>query len=141
MGSNRARRGGEPSGKVKTTTLIVGLLVGLAFSFLIGITAGARGVGSIYPQMNLIAKPFVCTAGEMTHSQSISTGATATYYSAQWFCVNRESGERKEIDPTLVFVAAGIVYGLVFFAILLVIVYIYWNSRIGPAKNGGLRLW
>ena len=141
MGKRRSADRSTPVGKVKRSTLAIGVIVGLTFSLLMGITAGARGFGSMYPQMNLITKPFVCAGGEMTYSRSVSSGATASYYSAQWFCVDRESGERKEIDPTLVFVLAGIVYGLVFFAVLLVIAYVYWNSSIGPAKNDGLRLW
>ena len=140
MGNRRSPDRSTPVGKVKRSILAIGVIVGLTFSLLMGITAGARGFGSMYPEMNLIAKPLVCSGGEMTYSRSVSTGATATYDSTQWFCVN-ESGERKEIDPTMLFVLAGIVYGLVFFAVLFVIVYLYWNSSIGPAKNGGPALW
>ena len=50
------------------------------------------------------------------------------------------SGATQELDRDTVFYSAGPIYGLVFFALLLVIVYIYWNSSIGPAKNDGLRL-
>ena len=126
---------------VRKSTLAIALVVGLAFSMLMGIIAGARGLGSIYPQLNLIAKPFVCAGGEMSYSRSVSEVGSATYYSAQWYCADSAGAERKEIDPNYIFVTAGLPYGLAFFALLLAITYLYWNSSIGPAKNGGSDLW
>jgi hypothetical protein len=122
-------------GTVKKSTLAIGMVVALAFSLIMGVTAIARGFGSIYPHLNLVAKPFVCGAGEMTHSRSVSDIGPATYYSARWYC------EGAEIDATQVFLFAGIPYGLLLFAILLLITYLYWNSSVGPAKNGGPLLW
>lgn len=99
-----------------------------------------KRIGSIYPQLNLVAKPFVCPGGEMTYSQSMSTVGSASYYSSQWYCANT-AGDRKEIDPNDIFESAGLIFGLTFFAGLLAITYFYWNSNIGPAKNGGPDLW
>lgn len=128
-------------GKVRKSTLVIGLGIGLAFSILIGVTAGAMGFGSIYPQLNLIAKPFACPGKQMSYSQQVSEIGTATYYTAKWFCVDERSGVKTEVEPNTVFLYAGVFYGLVFFALLFVITYFYWNSSIGPAKNGGPRLW
>src|SRR5688572_27549164 len=94
----RKPRGSETTRTLRRSTLIIGMIIGLAFSLIMGITAGARGLGSIYPQLNLVTKPFVCAGGEMTYSRSVSDIGSATYYSARWFCVNRESNERTEID-------------------------------------------
>ena len=41
--------------KVKTSSLITWLVVGLVFSIFIGITGGAMGLGSRFPQLNLVA--------------------------------------------------------------------------------------
>lgn len=127
--------------KLKTSTLIVGIGVGLAFSILMGVTGGAMGLGSIYPHLNLIAEPLVCHGTNMSYSRRASEIATATYYTAEWFCVDEKTGARTELEPNAVFLYAGIFYGLVFFVLMVVITYIYWNSSIGPAKNDGLRLW
>jgi hypothetical protein len=127
--------------KVKTSSLITWLIVGFIFSIFMGVTAGSRGLGSRFPQLNLIASPFVCANGEMSYTQNVSEIGSATYWSATWFCVDEQSGAKQELDPNTVFLVAGPFYGLVFFVVLLIIVYLYWNSSIGPAKNDGLRLW
>lgn len=119
--------------KVKTKSLIISVLVGFTFSIFIGITGISIGLGSIYPQLNLIAKPFVCPSQEMTFTQNVSEIGSDTYWSATWFC-----GETKLEN---IFLYAGSIYGLIFFAIVLVIIYLYWHSSIGPAKNDGLHLW
>jgi hypothetical protein len=127
--------------KVKTSSLILWLMVGLIFSMIIGVIGGARGYGSRYPQLNLIAKPFVCPGQQMAYTQNVSQIGSATYWSAVWFCVDENSGVKTELDQNMVFLITGPFYGLVFFVVLLLIVYLYWNSSIGPAKNDGLRLW
>src|SRR5687768_12265057 len=127
--------------KLKKSTLIIGLMIGLAFSIVIGVTGGAIGLGSLYPQLNLVAKPVVCPVGEMSYSQNVSAIGTATYYTAKWFCTDTRSGEKTEIDPNSIFFSSGLVFGLIVFAILILITYLYWNSGVGPAKNGGPLLW
>ena len=120
---------------------MVGMLIIFAFSIVLGITAGAMGLGSIYPQLNSIAQPIACPGQAMSHSQQISEIGTATYYTAKWYCVDEKTGERSELSSNTVALIAGPFYGVVIFAILLVIVYLYWNSSVGPAKNGGPQLW
>jgi hypothetical protein len=77
----------------------------------------------------------------MSYTQNVSEIGSATYWSATWFCVDERSGAKQELDSNTVFLVAGPFYGLAFFVVLLIIVYLYWNSSIGPAKNDGLRLW
>jgi hypothetical protein len=127
--------------KLKRSTLIVGIVVELIFSIFMGMTAGARGLGSLYPQLNLSARPFVCPGGHMSYTQHVSEIGSDTYWSATWFCVDEQSGAQQELDSTMVFLYASPVYSLVFFALLLLITYVYWYSSIGPAKNDGLELW
>jgi hypothetical protein len=106
-----------------------------------GITAGARGLGSFFPQLNIVAKPFVCPDGTMTYAQHVSEVGTATEWSAKWFCVDERSGARTELDHDSVVLYASPLYILVFLAAFLGITWLYWYSSVGPAKNNGLELW
>jgi hypothetical protein len=127
--------------KIKTSTLILGIFAELIFSVFMGITAGARGLGSLYPALNLVAKPFVCPDSQMSYTQNVSEIGSDTYWTGRWFCVDERTAVKTELDPTRVFLFASPLYSLVFFAVLLIITYVYWNSSIGPAKNDGLYLW
>ena len=127
--------------KVKRSALMLGILVELIFSIFMGATAGARGLGSLYPQLNIVAKPFVCPNSPMSYTQHISEIGSDTYWSATWFCADEGSGVKTELDSNKVFLSASPLYSFAFFALLLTITYAYWNSSIGPAKNDGLQLW
>lgn len=121
--------------KIKPSSLVIGLAVGFLFSTFIGIIGISRGLGSIYPQLNKIAKPFVCPSQQMTYAQHITEIGSETYWSTTWFCAEIE------IASNTISLYAGLFYGLILFVILLILVYVYWNSSIGPAKNDGLYLW
>jgi len=141
MSRGAKRRDDRPPKKLRKTTLAI-LLIGIfAFSLVLGIAGFAIGFGSIYPQMNLIAQPIACPGLTMTHSQQILEVGTATYYATKWYCVDGKTGERSEVRGNAVALIAGPVYGMVIFVILLAIVYLYWYSSVGPAKNGGPDLW
>jgi hypothetical protein len=127
--------------KVKTSTLIIGLTVGFIFSIFLGITAGSMGLGSRFPGLNLIAAPFLCPGGKMSYTQHVTEIGTATYWTADWFCVEGGSGAKADLDPNKVHVVVGSFYGLLIFLMLLGLTHLYWNSSMGPAKNDGLRLW
>lgn len=126
--------------KVKRSTLMLGIIVELIFSVFMDVTAGARGLGSLYPQLNIVAKPFVCPNRPMSYTQHVSEIGSDTYWSATWFCGDEVSGAA-ELDSNDVFLSASPFYSLVFFAVLAIITFVYWNSSIGPAKNDGLQLW
>lgn len=127
--------------KLKTSTLVLGIIAELIFSIFMGVTAGARGLGSLYPQLNVTAKPFLCPDNPMSYTQHVSEIGSDTYWSASWFCVDQQSGGKTELSPGTVFRYASPFYSIVFFAVGLILTYVYWNSSIGPAKNDGLRLW
>jgi hypothetical protein len=127
--------------KVKTSTLILGIIAEFIFSAFMGLTAGARGLGSLYPVLNLGAQPFACPNSQMSYTQNVSQLGSDTYWTGRWFCVDEQSGMRTELEPDTVFLYASPLYIIVFFAVLLIITYVYWNSSIGPAKNDGLHLW
>lgn len=133
---------GQGSAAALPKSALAGLLVGLlAFAILIGVTGVAMGIGSIYPGVNLIASPIACPGRHLASSQQVTRVGTVTYYTATWSCTNDSTGERSPIDPSTVHLTAGAIYGLALFGILLLVLVLYWNSSIGPAKNDGRRLW
>ena len=140
MAAQKKPAGKQPR-KIRTSTLVFGIVVELIFSIIFGITAGARGLGTLYPQLNLVASPFVCPHGSMSSAQSKNETGTGTEWSARWFCVDDQTGARSEIDHTSVILYASPIYILLFFVTLLVITYVYWNSSVGPARNDDLHLW
>jgi hypothetical protein len=127
--------------KLKPALLVIGIVVELIFAIIMGYTAGARGFGSFFPQLNLTASPFVCPNGSMSYTQNVSEDRTGTEYSAKWFCVDEQTGAPTALDSDTVFLYASPLYILFFFAAFLAITYMYWYSSVGPAKNDGLHLW
>jgi hypothetical protein len=127
--------------KVKKSSLVIGFLAALIVSIFLGITGGAMGFGSRYPQFNLITAPFLCPGRQMSYTQHVTEIGTATYWTATWFCEDEGSDIKTELDSDTVFMYASPFYSLVFLVLLLVIVYVYWNSSVGPAKSDGLHLW
>lgn len=86
---------------LKRSTLAILLFAAFCFSMFLGVTAGAMGLGSIYPQLNSIAQPVACPGHTMTHSQQVSEIGTTTYYAAKWFCVD-ENDDRTEISSNTI---------------------------------------
>lgn len=121
--------------------MIVSLIALFVFSAFLGVVGGAIGLASIYPQINMFAQPLACPGQTLTHTQQISEIGSATYYAAAWYCVDPQTSERTEASAMTVYLAAGLLHGLIVFAALTGLTYLYWNSSVGPAKNDGLRLW
>ena len=128
---------------LKKTSLAVLLIVLIAFSVFLGITAGAIGLGSIYPQINTIAQPVACPGRTMSHSQQISEIGTATYYAAKWYCVDEQTGERSEVSGNTVALISGPVYGVVIFLILFAVfvVALVEGLRLPLRESPIWRLW
>jgi hypothetical protein len=126
--------------KVKTSSLIIGIAVELLFAIFMGLTTGP-GIGSHYPQLNLVAKPFICPNGQMSHTNQLLERYDETWWDATWYCEEKGSNAKTELERDAVFLYASPLYMVLYFASFLIITYMYWNSSIGPAKNGGPRLW
>lgn len=128
--------------KVKRSSLIIGIAAELLFAVIMGYTAGAAGLGALYPPaLELVTSPFVCANGQMTHTQHRSQIGSTTYTSVSFFCTDKDSGIKTELDLETVIRYGTPFYSLLFFAIFLVLTYLYWYSSVGPAKNDGLLLW
>ena len=126
--------------KVKTSSLIIGLIVELLIAIFMGFTTGPS-LGSHYPQLNLVAKPFVCPNGQMSYTINRFNGMTKPIGTPTCYCEEEGSNAKTELDSNIVFHYASPLYIVLYFAAFLIFTYVYWNSSIGPAKNDGLRLW
>jgi hypothetical protein len=95
--------------KDKTST-IIGFLASIFF----GIVVFSIGLGSAFPSINLIAKPFVCPNGQMTFDKNVSQPMPGeTYTTINWYCTDESSGENTELEYSSIFSFAGIIYGIV----------------------------
>lgn len=92
------------------TSTIIGFLASIFF----GVVAISIGLGSAFPSINLIAKPFVCPNGQMTFDKNVSQPMPGeTYATINWYCTDDSSGESVELAYSSIFSFAGIIYGIV----------------------------
>jgi hypothetical protein len=95
-----------------------------------GITVGSIGIGAVFPSANIIAKPFVCPAGQMQvltqdyHPSPVETVTTLT-----WYCVDESTGSKTEIGLFPMSLYAGAIYGLLLFLIVLLVMVLQANRR------------
>jgi hypothetical protein len=109
-----------------TAGTIVGAVSVFVWSIFMGVTAGSIGIGALFPQMNLIAKPFVCPNGQMTLTEFTTQPLpTTTYTQLNWYCVDKLTGTKTELDIFPMSLYAGSFYGFVLFLIIAVV----WSVR------------
>ncbi len=122
---------GESIVKIKTSTLIwFGILLWCLF---MGITAISMGLGSLFPSMNLIVRPFVCPNGQAeVDSQSYQISPVETVTTLTWYCVDEASGARTKLNPLVINLYAGLIYGSLLFVVILVAWYFY--RKWDPSK-------
>lgn len=118
--------------KLKTGT-IVWLVVGFIWSIFMGVTAVSIGLGSMFPQLDLVAKPFVCPNGEMRYEEIVSNPLPGTTYSqTNWYCVDDRTEQTTPLGIFPMSLYAGVFYGLLIFGAGLAIWYFY--SKWDPTK-------
>lgn len=100
---------------------ILGAALGLfAISFFCGFIVFAIGFGSLFPQMNQVARPFVCGDQTLEVKQYVSHYRPGeTSWTIQAFCVTAAGNK---VDRTgWVQFTAGLIYSIVPFIILVVL--------------------
>jgi hypothetical protein len=118
--------------KIESGSLIWGIGV-FVWSIFMGITAIAIGVGAVLPSINQIAAPFACPNGQMRFEQESSNPLPGTTYTlTYWSCQNNATGETIELEIFPMVFYSGTVYGLLVFAVVVVIWYIR-NRRSSSA--------
>ena len=119
--------------KINTST-IIWLIVGFIWSWFMGITAVSLGLGSLFPAINMVAKPFVCQGGQMVNnSQNYRVSPVENVTTLTWYCVDIHSGAKTELNPFIINVYAGSFYGLLIIVAVLIILYFY--RRWGSSKE------
>ena len=93
-------------------------IFGLIFCVFMGYTGVSLGFGAAYPPLNLVAKPFVCSNGEMQYQQkSINPLPGRTYTMARWQCTD-SSGNSAPVSNAHIAVYSGLIYGTGLFVLL-----------------------
>jgi hypothetical protein len=119
--------------KINTRT-IIWFIVGFIWCWFMGITAVSLGLGSLFPAMNTVAKPFVCPGGQMEiNPQNYQVSPVENVTTLTWYCVDIHSGAKTELNLFIINFYAGSFYGLLIIVAALIILYLY--RRWDPSKE------
>ena len=119
--------------KIKSSK-IIGLL-GFAWSIFMGVTFVSLGLGALYPPLNKISQPFVCSRGRMDFEEASSNpmpGTTVTQIG--WYCVDRASDTKTKISEAPIHLYAGGIYGTLMFATAVTLGYFYIRKVVWVRK-------
>jgi hypothetical protein len=114
-----------------STRTILWLIVGFIWCWFMGITAVSLGLGSLFPDINRVAQPFVCPGGQMEiNSQNYQVSPVEDVTTLTWYCVDDHSGAKTELNPFIINIYAGSFYGLLIIVAALISLYFYgrWGS-------------
>lgn len=109
----------------------------LVWCLFMGVTAISTGFGAVFPSMNRIAKPFICSNGKMeleTQTYRPYPGNTTT--TLTWYCVDA-SGNRKELGIFPMALYSGLIYGFLLFLVIYLFMFIRSNRSpsAGPSTS------
>ncbi len=97
-----------------------------------GITFVSIGLGSLFPALNTVAKPFVCPRGQMqVNSQNYQVSPVERVTTLTWYCVDGPSGTKTELNPFIINFYAGSFYG--FLIVVAVAIFWYFYGRWDPS--------
>ncbi len=97
-----------------------GVILLLVWSLFMGVTAISIGVGAIFPALNGIAQPFVCSNGYMQVLTSTSHPQPGVTYTAEKYqCVDSRTGEARDVNQWSMFLINGLIYGTLLFAVIM----------------------
>jgi len=60
-------------------------------------------------------------------SQSYQVSPVENVTTLTWYCENIHSGAKTELDPMIIHVYAGSIYGLLIIVVLLIVIFLYWK--------------
>jgi hypothetical protein len=129
--------------KIKTST-IIWLLVGFIWFWFMGITFVSMGLGSIFPTMNTVAKPFVCPGGQMEiNAQNYQVSPVENVTTLTWYCVDEHSSAKTELNSFVINFYAGSFYGLLSWVAVLIAWYFYrrWDPSKATAESKKRAAW
>ena len=92
----------------------------LIWCLFMGVTAISIGVGAMFPALNRIAGPFVCSNGQMrVDSQTYNPYPGTTITTLDWQCVDKQTGKAQPVNEMSMFLINGLIYGFVLFGAIL----------------------
>lgn len=101
-----------------TWSTVFGSLLSCLFT---GVIIIAIGLGSVFPPIERVSKPFVCPNGEMEYEQQVYRPTPVeTVTTTTWYCVEQSTGARRELGVFPMSLYAGAVYGLLLFPLSLI---------------------
>jgi hypothetical protein len=107
------------------TTLVISLFTGFMIS-----TAGA----AMYPPLNKIAAPFVCSGGQMqVDEQTYYPAPGETVTTQTWTCVDNQTGQSRELGILGIAVFVIPIYAFIVFIPILILTAV-WQILIRPAS-------
>jgi hypothetical protein len=113
-------------------------VIALIFCVFMGMMAISLGVGTVLPEVNLVAKPFVCPDGEMEHSTSSRMGTgrnrNAKYTSSNWTC-EEGPGKSEPIGSFTIALISGPFYGFILFLPLALLMALAGRGRQAMAAQ------
>jgi len=103
-----------------------------------GITFVSIGLGSLFPALNTVAKPFVCPGGQMqVNSQNYQVSPVERVTTLTWYCVDGQSGTKTELYPFIINFYAGSFYGFLIVVVVAIFWYFYgrWDPSTATAES------
>jgi hypothetical protein len=100
-----------------------GIILLLIWCLFMGVTAISIGVGAIFPPLNQIAQPFICSNGQLQVLTSTSHPQPGVTYTAEkWQCVDNQTEQVSDVNEWDMFLINGLIYGTILFAVI----YLWW---------------
>lgn len=94
-------------------------------SLIFGIFVIEIGLGSVFLQLNQIARPFVCGNDELDVVQHVDRFVPGeTLYSISAYCVDSSSGDKEDVTNSVQLVA-GLIYSVILFVIVTGLIFKY----------------
>lgn len=93
----------------------------LVWCLFMGVTAISIGVGALFPALNQIAGPFICSNGQMrVDSQTYNGLPGQTVTTLDWQCVDKQTGEAQPVNEMSMFLINGLIYGFILFVVVVI---------------------
>ena len=109
------------------------LFITLALSLFTGFMVSTAGA-AMYPPLNKVAAPFVCSGGKMqVDQQTYHPAPGETVVTQTWSCVDANTGESHELGILGIAMFVIPIYAIIVFIPILIVVAI-WQILIRPAS-------
>jgi len=110
---------------MKNSLFIVLFIINIIMSLTFGIFGIEIGLGSVFLQLNHIARPFVCGNDELEVVQHVDRFVPGeTLYSISAYCVDSTTGDKEDVTNSVQLVA-GVIYSVILFVVFTGLIFKY----------------